>query len=284
MNTEKGIKNIEVANKTFKWLLVLLIIIMGLRITSYFTLFPSSIGITRVVKVGMRFFLSGFSLLMLMWLSKKHQHFSFQYDNQLSGVFYMAYAFLGVASILWSTDVMFTILQLMMLFESIFFVWVFYHLMVLGEYLTNGKAAFAKLLVVSISIICVAFLIGLYFNPSTFYRDTHGGAVSRLGGFIINPNELGMLAVIGAAMAYVRMRAGATISWNVIFWGLNVAVLLLTQSRSSLGAFLLVTGMFILMSKNYWLKFGSVIAGILVIPILIKEIVVKEGDLSLIHI
>ena len=76
------------------------------------------------------------------------------------------------------------------------------------------------------------------------------------------------------------MRAGATISWNVIFWGLNVAVLLLTQSRSSLGAFLLVTGMFILMSKNYWLKFGSVIAGILVIPILIKEIVVKEGDIG----
>ena len=272
--------NKETTEKTFQWLLVMLIIIMGLRTCSYFTLFPSSIGLTRVVKVGMRFLLSGFCLGMLMWLRSKHKNFSFQYDNHLSGMFYMAYAILGVASILWSTDVFFTILQLMMLFESIFFVWAFYHLMIIGEFLTKGRASFAKILVVSVSIICIGFLIGLYNDPSTFYRDTHGGAVSRLGGFIINPNELGMLAVIGASMAYIRMREGASISWNIVWWGLNVAVLLLTQSRSSLGAFLLVTGMFILMSKSAWLKLGSIGAGVLVIPILIREIVVKEGDVG----
>ncbi len=266
--------------KTYQWLLIILIVIMALRICSYFTLFPNSIGVTRVVKVGMRFLLSGFSIFILFFLKKKHSNFSFEYSNHLSGLFYLAYALLGVASILWSTDVMFTVLQLMMLFESMVFVWAFYHLMVMGDFLTKGRASFAKILGVSVAIISVGFLIGLYNDPSTFYRDTHGGAVSRLGGFIINPNELGMLAVIGASMTYVRMREGASISWNIIFWGLSVAVLLLTQSRSSLGAFMLVTLMFILMSKSAWLKIGTFGAGVLILPILIKTIIIKDGDVG----
>lgn len=253
---------------------------MALRISSYFTLFPNSIGVTRVVKVGMRFLLTGFSFIMLISMKKKLKDFSFAYENHLSGLFYLAYALLGIASILWSTDVMFTVLQLMMLLESICFVITFYHFLVIGEHLTQGRASFAKILAVSISIISVCFLIGLYLDPSTFYRDTHGGAVSRLGGFIINPNELGMLAVIGASMTYIRMREGAGLFWNIIFWGLCVAVLLLTQSRSSLGAFLLVTGMFILMSKSAWLKIGSVSVAVVVLPILIKTIVIKDGDVG----
>ena len=270
----------EEQQKTYNWLLVLLIIIMALRISSYFTLFPNSIGVTRVVKVGMRFLLTGFSFIMLMVLRKRLKDFSFAYENHLSGIFYLAYALLGIASILWSTDVMFTVLQLMMLLESMVFVFVFYHFLIIGEHLTEGRATFAKILAVSISIISVCFLIGLYLDPSTFYRDTHGGAVSRLGGFIINPNELGMLAVIGAAMTYIRMREGAGLFWNIVFWILCVAVLLLTQSRSSLGAFLLVTGMFILMSKSAWLKIGSISVAVIVLPILIKTIVIKDGDVG----
>ncbi len=266
--------------KTYQWLLILLIIIMGLRISSYLTLFPSSIGLTRVVKVGVRFLLTGFCLVMLTNMRRRMKGFSFVYENHFSGLFYLAYALLGVASILWSTDVHFTILQLMMLIESMLFAWLFYHLIVIGEYLTEGRATFAKLLAVSISIISLAFLIGLYFDPSTFYRDTHGGAVSRLGGFIINPNELGMLSVIGAAMTYVRMREGGGLGWNIIFWIVCVAVLLLTQSRSSLGAFLLVTGMFILMSKSAWLKIGSISVAVVVLPILIQTIVIKDGDVG----
>ena len=270
----------EKKQKKYTWLLVLLIIIMALRITSYFTLFPSSIGVTRVVKVGMRFLLSGFCWMMILTMRRSLKDFSFAYENHLSGLFYVAYALLGIASIIWSTDVGFTILQLLMLLESMFFVWVFYHFMVIGEHLTEGRASFAKILAVSVGIISIGFLIGLYIDPSTFYRDTHGGAVSRLGGFIINPNELGMLAVIGAAMTYIRMREGGGLFWNIIFWGLCVAVLLLTQSRSSLGAFLLVTGMFILMSKSAWLKIGSIGAAVVVLPILIQTIVIKEGDVG----
>ncbi len=266
--------------KKYTWLLILLTIIMALRITSYFTIFPSSIGLTRILKVGMRFFLTGFSILLLITMIKKIKDFSFAYENQLSGLFYLGYALLGIASIIWSTDVMFTVLQLMMLIESIFFVIAFYHLLVLGEFLTDGRSSFARILAISISIISVCFLIGLYFDPSTFYRDTHGGAVSRLGGFIINPNELGMLAVIGASMTYIRMKEGASLFWNILFWIICVAVLLLTQSRSSLGAFILVTGLFILMSKSAWLKIGSVGIAVMVLPILVQTIIIKDGDVG----
>ena len=209
--------NQETSEKKYTWLLILLTIIMALRISSYFTLFPNSIGLTRVVKVGMRFFLTGFSFMVLVIMIKRVKDFSFEYENHLSGLFYLAYVLLGIASILWSTDVMFTVLQLMMLLESVFFVLAFYHLLVLGEFLTNGRASFARILAISISVISVCFLIGLYFDPSTFYRDTHGGAVSRLGGFIINPNELGMLAVIGVCRTYIRLKEGANSFWNILF-------------------------------------------------------------------
>ncbi len=272
--------NQQEKHKKYTWLLVLLTIIMALRIASYFTLFPNSIGLTRVVKVGMRFFLSGFSFLVLLIMIKRVKKFSFGYENQLSGLFYLAYVVLGIASILWSTDVMFTVLQLMMLLESIFFVLAFYHLLVLGEFLTDGRAAFARILAISISIISLCFLVGLYVDPSTFYRDTHGGAVSRLGGFIINPNELGMLAVIGIAMTYIRLKEGASRFWNILFWIICVAVLLLTQSRSSLGAFFLVTGLFILLSKSVWLKIGSIGIAAAVLPILIQTIIIKDGNVG----
>ncbi len=263
-----------------KVLLVVLIIVMMIRISSYFTVFPGSIGVTRVIKIAMRFGMSGFSVVLFLWLTSKIKDFRFEYINRLSGIFYLCYILLSVASIWWSTDLIFTLLQLMMMFESIFFVWVFYHVLIIAEDATLGLASFDKILSVAVAVISVGFLIGLYIDPSTFYRDTHGGAVSRLGGFIINPNELGMLSVIGASMNYIRMWRGKPLGWNIIFWGLNVAVLLLTQSRSSLGAFLVVTLIFILISRKAWLIIGTFAAGALVLPILIKTIVVKEGDVG----
>ena len=266
--------------KTYQWILVLLVIVMALRIVSYFTLFPESVGLTRGLKTGMRFFLTGFSILFWFRLRIQHPTITFSYDNRLSGIFYGFYVLLSVASVLWSTDVMFTLLQLAMLFESIVFVWVFYHLMIFGESLTEGRASFAKIMGISVAIISFIFILGQEFDPETYYRGTHGGAVSRLGGFIINPNELGMLSVIGATMAYVRFWQGGGKFWNITFWGLNVSVLLMTQSRSSLAAFLLVSLVFVLMSKNTWLRLGTLVVGIFAIPYLIQKIIIKEGNID----
>jgi len=43
------------------------------------------------------------------------------------------------------------------------------------------------------------FIVGMWVAPDTFYRLTHGGEEARLGGLMLNPNELGMLAGVGVA-------------------------------------------------------------------------------------
>jgi len=224
--------------------------------------------------------MTGCSLLLLIHLIIKHRKLKFQYDNLLPGLMYCCYAFLGFASILWSTDIHFTVLQLLMLFESMAFVFFFYHALILYNKSSGDHAAFSRILALGVTILSIGFLIGLSIDPSTFYRDTHGGAVSRLGGFIINPNELGMLAVIGAVMNYVEISEGRSKFKNGLFWTINVSVLLLTQSRSSLGSFLLITIWFVLRSGNKKLITATIAAGIVVLPILINTIVVKEGDMG----
>ena len=260
--------------------MIMITTILMLRIISYFTIFPGSIGITRVVKIGIRFMMTGLSLGMLLSLISNNRDLKFVYQNLTSGLLYLAYALLGFASIAWSTNIQFTVLQLLMLFESIAFVLFFYHAQVLYNFKSDGHVNFSQLLSVSITIISVGFLVGLYIDPSTFFRDTHGGAVSRLGGFIINPNELGMLAAIGTTMNFLELTKGKSKPWNFLFIVINVAVLLLTQSRSSLGGFLLICLLFVLQSGNRKLQLATIVSGIFVLPILVKTIIIKEGDVS----
>ena len=276
-NTTNDKASIEFRSKL---LFIVLTLILGFRIVSYFTLFPDSVGITRVVKIGLRFSLTGVSFLLLAWLYLSMKNIKFYYTNITSAILYGFYVLLGVASIAWTTHLGFTLLQLLMLFECIAFVFAFYHLQVLYNFASNQHAPYEKLLSIGIGLISLGFLIGLWIAPETFYRGTHGGTVHRLGGFIINPNELGMLAVIGVAMNYLRLFNDKGKLANLIFLILNVSVLLLTQSRSSLGAFLLVTGLFILKSKNYKLQVATVVAGFFVLPILVNTIILKQGDVE----
>jgi hypothetical protein len=39
----------------------------------------------------------------------------------------------------------------------------------------------------------------MWINPDVFFRLTDGGEEARLGGTMMNPNELGMLAGVGSA-------------------------------------------------------------------------------------
>ncbi len=235
---------------------------------------------TRVVKIGMRFMMTGVSLLLLLKMLSANRDVRFVYQYITSGMLYLAYAFLGLLSILWSTNIQFTVLQLLMLFESIAFVYFFYHLQVIYNFKSQGHADFSQLMSVAITLISVIFLIGLYIDPSTFFRDTHGGAVSRLGGFIINPNELGMLAAIGGSMNFLELSRGKSKPWNILFVIINIGVLLLTQSRSSLGGFMLIILYFIWKSGNRKLQIVTFIGAIFVLPVLVKTIIIKEGDVS----
>jgi len=270
----------ESDEKKAKVLLLVLIIMMAIRITSYFTLFPDSIGITRVVKIALRLMMTGISAALLLMLATKLPYHKFKRVFLLPLILYIAYLLLGLLSFLWSTGIGFSSLQWVMTTESLVFVVLFSCVLLAAQTLYPDKLEFSHILGVSIGILSVAFLFGLFMNPGLFYRQTHGGTVSRLGGFIINPNELGMLVVLGATMVYYEMFQGRNLFWNVVILVLCVLVLLLTQSRSSLGAFAITTGLFVYLSPSKKLKLASIIGGVLAIPVIVRTIIVKAGDIE----
>ena len=263
-----------------KWLLMALILILGLRIMSYFTLFPNSVAMTQIVKTGLRVLLTGVSFLMLKSLREKHPDSRLEFQNITPLLLYCTYLFLGLISLFWSSLVHYSILQLLMIVEALAFSWFFYQLVVFYNAVSDNHARFALLFGRATLFICLGFMIGLLIDPDTFYRQTHGGEVSRLGGFIINPNELGMLAVLGGVMGYVELLDKRPKVMNIMVIVASVAVLLLTQSRSSLGAFLLVTGFYVLRTGNMKVIFLSAVGAVLVLPVLVQTIIVKQGDLE----
>lgn len=273
--------NVEQLDRAGRWFLWMLMIMMILRICSYFTLFPSSIGLTRVVKIGLRFALTGISgLLYLQYKSENPFHkFSFKMATPLG--LYVAYLALGVVSLLWSTGVGFSALQLAMTIESMVFVYMYFQLLLLFESKYGvTRTLFSRILARSIFWCSVAFIAGIFIDPDLFYRDTHGGAVRRLGGFIINPNELGMLAVLGISMGYIELLNKRDTFMNVLILIGCIACLLLTQSRSSLGAFVLVSGIYVLLMDNYFIKASVITVGVLITPVVLNTIVFKEGNVE----
>ncbi len=263
-----------------QWVLVLLVVLLGMRIASYFTLFPNSVAMTQLVKTVGRLMLTGSSFLIFKYLQGKYKGYQFRYGNLMPLFLYMAYLFLGLLSFFWSTKVSYSALQWAMVVEALAFAWFYTHAMVLYNAISDNHVRFTFAFGRATLIISLAFITGLIFDPDTYYRQTHGGEVSRLGGFIINPNELGMLAVLGCTMAYYELLAGRSKFINILVLIASVAVLLLTQSRSSLGAFLLLTGFVLLRSGNMRLIFFAIIGAVIVLPILVQTIILKQGDVE----
>lgn len=261
-------------------LLSKLILLLTLRILSYFTLFPNSVAMTQLVKTGLRVALTFFAFMMLKQLRDKYKEYEFSYDNWTPFMLYCSYLFLGFLSVFWASLPFYAMLQLAMIVEALAFAWFFSLLVAFYNEISGNHARFALLFGRATMWICIGFLIGLAIDPATFYRQTHGGEVSRLGGFIINPNELGMLAVLGGVMGFVELLDKRPKGINTLVIIASVVVLLLTQSRSSLGAFLLVTGIYILRTGNMKIIFLSIVGAVLVLPILVQTIILKQGDLE----
>lgn len=263
-----------------QWILVALVVLLGLRIASYFTLFPNSVAMTQLVKTAGRLALTGSAFLLFKYLQGHFRQVRIEYGNLTPLLLYLGYLFLGLLSFLWSSKVSYSALQWAMVTEALVFAWFYTHALALYNAVSNHHVRFTFAFGRATLFICLAFILGLLFDPDTYYRQTHGGEVSRLGGFIINPNELGMLAVLGCTMAYYELLEGRSKLVNVLVLLASVAVLLLTQSRSSLGAFLLLTGFVLLRTGNMRLIFFALVGAALVLPVLVQTIIVKQGDLE----
>ncbi|RMG67777.1 MAG: O-antigen ligase domain-containing protein [Bacteroidetes bacterium] len=262
------------------WLLGILITMMILRIVSYFMVSESA-AVTRVFKVFLRILLTGIAYLLYR-REMGRRAYPFAYFNVLAWFFYVLYLLLGIASLMWSSSAPYSALQLVMDVECVAFVYWYWKLVLIaGEQNQRGAAkTMAHILGVSISLILAVFIVGMLVDPEKFYRETHGGAVARLGGFIINPNELGMLIVVGAGAIYTLMLNEGRRTWHLLGLGVLVYTLVLTGSRSSMISFFAVTGFFVLIGGSFRLKLGAVAGGVAAVPFVVQEVFIKEGDVG----
>ncbi|MCF8244687.1 MAG: O-antigen ligase family protein [Saprospiraceae bacterium] len=257
-----------------------LILLLTLRIMSYFTLFPHSVVLTQLVKTGLRFLLTFLAFMMLKQLREKHRGLEFTYQNMTPFLLYCTYLLLGLVSVFWASLPFYALLQFSMVLEALAFAWFFSQLIAYYNALSDNHARFALLFGRAAMFISIGFLLGLAINPDLFYRQTHGGEVSRLGGYIINPNELGMLGVLGGVMGFVELLDERPKFMNWLVITASVTVVLMTQSRSSLGAFLAIAGIYILRTGNMKVIFLSMIGAVLVVPILVQTIILKQGNVE----
>ncbi|UTW63939.1 O-antigen ligase family protein [bacterium SCSIO 12741] len=257
-----------------------LIAILFLKVGSYFTV-SESIVITRVVKVIVRLMATGWLILVLKQLQNRGNVTSFHWQNQAALFFYFGYLFLGLCSLLWSTKPGYSLLQLTMNTESFLFGFLFIKTyLVLRDFYPQRATRFSALLAPALFFILAIFVIGLFVNPDTFYRLTHGGEEARLGGYFMNPNELGMLAVIGLACSGMELYLGAPKVKHILMMAVMLFALVKTGSRSSMIGLALILGYFIFISKNRKLKLGMVAAGIAAVPLVVNTIIIKHGGLD----
>jgi exopolysaccharide production protein ExoQ len=257
-----------------------LILLLTLRILSYFTLFPDSVVMTQVVKTGLRLALTLTAFLLLKSLRDKYRSHEFSYDNLTPLLLYGSYLLLGMTSLTWASMPDYALLQLSMVVEALVFAWFFTQLITYYNAISDHHARFSLVFGRAALFICMGFIAGLLIDPVTFSRLTHQGEVSRLGGIIINPNELGMFGVLGGVMGYAELLDKRPKAINLFIIAVSVAVVLLTQSRSSLIGFLLVSAIFILRLGNLRLLTLSAVGAVVALPFLFQSIIVKQGDLE----
>jgi hypothetical protein len=176
-----------------------LFIILLLMIACFFT-WSENIVITRVIKVIGRMSVLVASFLIYKMLLNYGSVDSLKWKNIFSPLLYVVYLAIGFASFMWSTNPGYSILQWFMTAQTLVFCYFFVKcLYLLDEYFHGHPIRLYNLLGNSVFVLILIFVAGMWIAPDVFFRLTHGGEEARLGGYMMNPNELGMLAGIGIA-------------------------------------------------------------------------------------
>lgn len=255
---------------------VLLFVILTLRITSYFMISDSAF-ITQVFKAGIRFSMTAMTASLLLIQSRKPAY-RFSFSQPLPVLFYMVYLFTGLSSLLWTSSFNDSALQLTMDAETFVFAFLYIKLW-MENYAVTGLRL-SKLLSVSIFLIVAAFIIGMIINPDLFYRKTHGGEEARLGGFIINPNELGMLIGVGIGATVTEWKNSKQKFLLVLAVAIFIYAIVLTGSRSSMIAFFLIVFYFIIRTSDLRIRLAAIATLVIAIPFVIKSIIFKQGNVE----
>lgn len=261
--------------KRTNWKLFLILLLM----TACFFTWSENVAITRAIKVVGRISMLIASYNVFKSILKYGAVDHLQSKNIFAPILYVVYLLLGFVSFMWSTDVGYSALQWFMTAQTLVFCFFFIKSLYLLDsffpdhfikiYNLTGNVAFTLILV---------FVIGMWVNPDVFYRLTHGGEEARLGGYLMNPNELGMLAGVGIAGLTFDLRRNhkrwlTVFKLLILFYGL-----LATGSRSSLIGALLIIGFHVLQSKQKKIALTIITALVIIAPLAIYKIVLKNGD------
>lgn len=256
----------------------LLLISVLVMIACFFT-WSENVAITRAIKVVGRMGMLYASYSIYKKIIEAGAVDNLRYHNQFSLVFYLLYLLLGLASFMWSTNVGFSALQWFMTSQTLLFCYFFIKsLYLLDFYFPDHPIRLTNLLGTSSFLLILIFVVGMWVAPDVFFRMTHGGEEARLGGYLMNPNELGMLAGVGIAGLLFDLRRKHAMGWTIfklliLFYGLMA-----TGSRSSLIGVLLIIVFHVLQSKQKKIAVSVMILLALVAPYAIFEVVLKGGD------
>lgn len=255
----------------------LLFLILFIKIAGFFT-WIDSIGVIRVFKIVTRISMTIAIIRLYYTIVRYGASGNMKWINVLSPLLYSAYLILGIASFMWSTDPAYSLLQWVMDFES--FVFAFYYMRCLSQietYFPDSSIRYYNLFGNAGFFIILIFDIGVIVAPNMFYRETHGGEESRLGGWIMNPNELGMLCVVVISCFIFDLYRNHRKRWTITKMLLVLFALALTGSRSSMVGFMLIVFFHIRRSENTRLKILVNIGAILAIPVILETVIIKSN-------
>ena len=211
-----------------------LFIILLLMVACFFT-WSENIVITRAIKVVGRLGVLFASYVIFKKIINYGAVDALKWKNNLSLSLYLAYLGLGLLSFAWSTNVGYSALQWFMTSQTLVFCYFFIKsLFILDEYFPNHSIRLYNLLGNTVFVLISVFVVGMWVNPDVFFRLTHGGEEARLGGYMMNPNEIGMLAGVGVAGLIFDIKRDHKKWWTIFKLLVLFYALYATGSRSSL--------------------------------------------------
>jgi len=253
-----------------------LFIILLLMVAGFFT-WSENITITRAIKVVGRMGVLTASYGIYRMIINHGAEDSLKWKNGLSPLLYAGYLFLGFVSFMWSTNVGVSALQWFMITQSLVFSFFFIKsIILLDAYYPGHNVRLYNLLGNAVFVLEAVFIIGMFAAPDVFFRLTNGGEEARLGGYIMNPNELGMLAGVGVACLIFDIYRNHNRAWTIIKLGVILYALVMTGSRSSLIGVVLIIFFHIKQSRNQKLKVIIVTAMLLAMPVAFNKIILKD--------
>jgi len=258
-----------------KWYLFWALFLM----TACFFTWSENIIITRGIKVVGRLGVLYWSIMIYRNIIQYGAVNSLKTKNLLAVLMYIFYLFLGFMSLLWSTNVGYSALQLFMTAQTLVFCYYFIKsIYLLDKYFPDHTIKFYNLLGNTVFLLILIFVVGMIINPDVFYRLTNGGEEARLGGYLMNPNELGMLCGVGVAGLLFDVKRKHHVGWTIFKLLIIFYALYETGSRSSLiGAFMIIS-FHLKQLSDPKIIIGASLVVFSVMPYAVNKIILKDGD------